>query len=214
LVEFADGKETYLFYGIRMGRGGSSMFRKQLFCVVLFICLFSIGFRTCSAYHAQKVAVLPVFSSRDISINKDVERIIAKALVNKFHMPLSKVVTFFEIIPEAEVIAALPVPLKDKKKSKLENNLLAEVADKLNADIVIAAEITSYRSDSRMNWEGDRLQETDLAIRIINYHRPSGKFTERQDHQFYFGDDIQWGQPEYITSHMMYNLLNKIPDYR
>jgi hypothetical protein len=162
----------------------------------------------------QKVAVFPVLASKGIAINKDVEKIIAKALVNKFHMPLSKVVTFFDIIPEADVIAALPVQLKDKRQSKLENNLLAAVADMLNADIVIAAEITAYRSDLRTNWEGDRIQETDLAIRIINYHRPSGKFTERQDHQFYFGDDIQWGQPEYIASHMMYNLLNKIPDYR
>jgi|GEM_PF-3561996 len=190
------------------------MFGRQLFCVILFICLFSIGFRTCSAYHAQKVAVLPVFHSGNISINKDVEKIIAEALVNKFHMPLSKVVTFFEIIPEAEVLAALPAQFEDQRKSKFENNLLVEVADKLNADIVIAAEITSYRSDLRMNWEGDRIQETDLAIRIINYHRPSGTFTDRQDHQFYLGDDIQWGQPEYIADHMIYNLLNKIPDYR
>jgi hypothetical protein len=166
------------------------------------------------AYNTQKVAVFPVLAGKGIAINKDVEKIIAKALVNKFHMPLSKVVTFFEIIPEADVIAALPVQLKDKRQSKLENNLLAAVADTLNADIVIAAEITAYRSDSRTNWEGDRIRETDLAIRIINYHRPSGEFTERQDHQFYFGDDIQWGQPEYIASHMMYKLLNKIPDYR
>lgn len=197
-----------------MVRGVSNMFRRQLLCIVLFICLFSIGFRTCSAYHTQKVAVLPVFSNKDISVNKDVESIIANALVNKFHMPLSKIVPFFAIIPEAEVIAALPVQLTEKNKSKLDNKLLAEVADKLNADIVIAAEITSYRSDSRTNLEGDRLQETDLAIRVIHYHRPSGKFTERQDHQFYFGDDIQWGQLEYIADHMMYDLLNRIPDYR
>jgi len=190
------------------------MLRKHLFFIVLFISLFLISFPTCSAYDAQKVAVLPVFYSKNISINKDVERIIAEALVNKFHMPLSKVVTFFEMIPEAEVFVALPVQLKDKKKSKLEKNLLVGVADKLNADIVIAAEITRYRSDSRMNWEGDRIQETDLAIRIINYHRPTGTFTEQQDHQYYLGDDIKWGEPEYIADQMIYNLLNKIPDYR
>ena len=190
------------------------MFRKQLFGVVLLICLFSIGLRTCSAYDVQKVAVLPVLYSKNVSINKDVEAIIAKALVNKFHMPLSKVVTFFEIIPEEEVFAALPVQFKDKKQSKLEYNLLAEVADKLNADIVIAAEVTSYYSVSRTNWKGDQIQETDLAMRIINYHRPSAKFTERQDHKSYLGDAIQWGEPEYIADHMIYNLLTKIPDYR
>ncbi|MBP2627736.1 MAG: hypothetical protein H6Q68_2447 [Firmicutes bacterium] len=190
------------------------MFRKQVFCIVLFICLFSMAYPICSAYHMQRVAVLPVFYRNNISINKDVEKIITKALVDKFHMPLSNIVTFFEIIPETEVFTALPVHLKDKKKSKLENNLLAEVADKLNADIVIAAELTSCRSNSRTNLEGDWIQETDLAIRIISYHRPSGKYTIRQDHQFYLNDDIQLGQLEYMADHMIYGLLNKIPDYR
>jgi len=177
--------------------------------------LFSVGLRTCSAYQEQKVAIFPVFFNKNISVNKEVETIVAKALVNKFQMPLPTVVKFYQIIPEAEVVAALPVQLKDKiKKSKLANNLLTEVADKLNADIVIAAEITSYRSEERMNREGDRLQETHLAIRVITYHRPTGVFTEKRDHEFYFGDDISWGQPEYIADHMIYNLLNKIPDYR
>ncbi|MBC8015077.1 MAG: hypothetical protein H7X79_04965 [Sporomusaceae bacterium] len=190
------------------------MFRKQLFYIVLFICLFSFGFRTCLAYDVQKVAALPVLSINNISVDKDVEEIIAKALANKFHMPLSKVVPFFEIIPEEEVIAALPVQLKGKKKSKLENSMLAAVADKLNADIVIAAEIKAYRSILRVNRDGDRLQETHLAMRVINYHRPSGTFTEKNDHEFYVGDDIGWGRPEYIADQMIYKLLNKIPDYR
>lgn len=190
------------------------MFGKQLFCVVLFLCLFSVGFRTCLAYDTQRVAILPVFSSKNISTDKEVEEIIAKALVSKFRMPLSKVIRFFEIIPEAEVIAALPAQLKDKQKSKLEKNLLAEVGDKLNADIVIAAEIKAYRSEVRMNFDGDRIKQTDLAIRIINYHRPSGKFTEEQDHEYYLGEDMLWGQPEYITDRMIYKLLDKIPNYR
>ena len=190
------------------------MFRKELFCLVLLICLFFMDFRTCSAYQVQKVAVLPVFFSNNISINEDVEEIIEKALVNKFHMPLSKVVPFFELVHEAEVMTALPVQLRDKRKSKLENHLFTEVADKLNADIVIAAEIRAYRSISRINREGDRLQETHLAIRVINYHRPSGEITEVKDHEFYFGDDIQWGRPEYIADQMIYKLLKKIPDYR
>jgi len=112
----------------------------------------------------QRVAVFPVFSSKNISVNKDVEGIIAKALPNKFHTPLSKIVSVFEIVPEAEVIVALPVQLKDKQKGKLENNLLVEVANKLNADIVIVAEIRDYRSELRVNFEGERIKQTDLAI--------------------------------------------------
>jgi len=196
-------------------RGVSNIFRRQLFCIILFICLFSTDFRTCSAEHVQRVAVLPVFFSDNISIkNKDVEKIIAEALINKFHMPLSKVVTFFEMIPESDIIGVLPVQSKDKKKSKLSNDLLVEVGEKLNADIVIATEVTSYWSQSRMSWEGDRIQETDLAIRIINYHRPSRQFTQQHDRQSYLGDDIVWAQPEYIAEHMMYDLLKKIPNYR
>jgi len=129
-------------------------------------------------------------------------------------MPLSKVVTFFEMIPESDIIGVLPVQSKDKKKSKLSNDLLVEVGEKLNADIVIATEVTSYWSQSRMSWEGDRIQETDLAIRIINYHRPSRQFTQQHDRQSYLGDDIVWAQPEYIAEHMMYDLLKKIPNYR
>jgi len=190
------------------------MFRKSLFCIALFICLFSISVQTCSAYQVQRVAVLPVFSGENSSINKDVEGIITKALVNKFYMPLSKVVTFFEMIPEADVIGALPIQAKDKKKSKLENTFLALVADKLNADIVIAAEITSCRSESTTNWDGDCLLNTDIGIRIISYHRLSRVFTEQKDHQSYIGDEVQWGQPEYIADHMTDELLKKIPDYR
>ena len=191
------------------------MFRKILICMVLYMGLFSVGFRTCSAYQEQKVAIFPVFFNKNVPVNKEVETIVAKALVNKFQMPLPTVVKFYEIIPEGDVVPALPAQLKDKiKRSKLTNNLLAEVADKLNADIVLAAEITSFRSEVRINREGDRLQETHLAIRVINYHRPTGIFTEKRDHEFYFGDDILWGQPEYIADHMIYKLLNKIPNYR
>jgi len=188
--------------------------KKQVCYVALLICLFVTGFSTCFAHDVQKVAILPVFYSHNISMNKDVESIIKTALVNKFHMPLSKIVPFYEIIPEAEVIASLPVQLKYKKNSKLDNNLLAEVGNEMNADIVIAVEVTSFQDDSRINWDGDRIQETDLAMRIINYHRPSRTYTERKDHQYYLGDDIQWGRPEYIADQMIDNLLNKIPNYR
>ncbi|WP_378954425.1 hypothetical protein [Pelosinus sp. sgz500959] len=190
------------------------MFKKQLFRIVLFSWLFLIGSHTCFAYDVQKVAILPVLYSHDISINKDVEKIITNALVRKFHMPLSKIITFFEIIPEADVLAALPVQLQEKKKSKIDNNLLADVGGKLNADIVIAVEIKAYRSDLRMSWNGDRIRDTDLVMKIISYHRPSGKYTEEQDHEFYSGADIPWGQPEYIADHMIDRLLSKIPNYR
>ncbi len=190
------------------------MLKKLALSLIGFICLFILSVSICFASQVPRVAILPVLFRANANYHKDVEKLIADALVNKFQPPLSKVIPFYDIIPDTEVAAAIYTYPGDKQKSKLEKNMLADAAVKLNADIVIAAEVTSLRSTVITTWNLDRYRETDVGIHVMSYYRPSGDFTERQDRKHYTGDDIEWGRPEYIARQMIADLLNKIPNYR
>jgi len=184
--------------------------RTSLTVSILFYILF-ISLQICSAATPQRVAILPVsftHSHRDV----EVEAVVAKALANKFHTPLAKIVPIFEIIPANEIDAAM-LDKATGKNFKLNNTLIQAISEKTNADIVIGVEVTQLWSILLRTWDGEVIQKTDLSIKILCYHKASGKFTEQKDYDSYSGHESLWGQPDYMADQMMYKLLNKIPDY-
>ncbi len=187
--------------------------RASLFIIILFY-IFIAGLPICSAADPQRVAILPVSFSHSY-IDKDVEAVIVKALNDKFHTPLSKIVTIFEIIPGKEIQSATEVEVGAKKirEFKLDRLLLKNIAMKTNADIVIGAEVTQFWTVQTMTWRGDLLRETSLGIKIMVYHRATDKYIVQKDYDFYDDYESSWGQPDYMADQMMFKLLNKIPNY-
>ncbi|BBB89947.1 MAG TPA: hypothetical protein PKA28_07755 [Methylomusa anaerophila] len=188
------------------------MLKNTIACVVAFIAVFCTGFGPASAHQAQRVAILPVFFGSGAAYDKDVEAVIEKNLTGKYHLPLAKVITIYDIIPKQEVRDALPAQLTGKKP-KLEKQVIQDLAAKLNADIVIAAEVTSFSTAtiSPWIWDGDTIRRTELGIRLISYQRPTDTYQEFKDRDMYSGDDNLWGQPEYMADQMIWKLINKVP---
>ena len=183
----------------------------SLVLTILFYILFTT-IQICSAAAPQRVAILPVSFAHGYR-DTDVENVISKALANKFHTPLAKIVLIFEIIPSVEIETAITDNVTTKKIKKLDKALINLIAEKTNADIVIGAEVTQLWSVLLRTWDGEVIQKTDLGIKILCYHKSSGEFLEQKDYASYSGGESLWGQPDYMADQMMYNLLNKIPDY-
>lgn len=184
--------------------------RASVTLTVLVYILF-ISMQVCSAAAIQRVAILPVsftHSDRDT----EVENVIIRALNNKFHTPLAKVVPIFEIIPASEINAAM-LGETSGKNFKLNKTLIQAMSEKTNADIVIGVEVTQLWSMLLRTWDGELIRRTDLSIKILCYHKASTKFTEQKDYASYNGYESLWGQPDYMADQMMYYLLDKIPDY-
>lgn len=184
------------------------MLKKILFCLLAMTFVFA----TCSAARPQRVAILPVYfhSSQD---GGDVGEVIEKALTNKFHTPLAGVVPVYAIIPREEIVPALPI-VPAGGKAGLDKGALAALAEKLKADIVIAAEVSHYYSYASVALNGDRFRQTNIEIRVLSYHKPLGEFTDNKDRDYYNGDDTLWAQPDYIAGQIIAGLLAKVPDYR
>jgi len=178
--------------------------------IVLIYILFT-SMQICSAAVPQRVAILPVSFTHSYR-DADVEQVIAKALSNKFHTPLAKIVPIFEIISSKEIDSAMSGATTGKN-FKLDKTLFKAIAEKTNADIVIGAEVTQLWSVRLRTWDGEVIQQTDLSIKILCYHKASEKFTEQKDYDSYNGYESLWGQPDYMADQIMYKLLNKIPDY-
>ncbi|CUH96355.1 hypothetical protein P22_2445 [Propionispora sp. 2/2-37] len=176
--------------------------------------LLSGSFTTCSAATPQKVAILPVLTSAHVALSPEIESIIANGLHKKFHTSLSSIVPVFEILPAATVKEAMTVLQPEKNKLSVNRNMLAAIAEKTSADIVIAAEVTSYRDFSYTRWDGEQIQETNVAIRLASYQRASQNYIEVRDRKSYHGAAMPTAFPDYITDDMMYYLLKKLPNYR
>ncbi|MBP1765297.1 MAG: hypothetical protein H6Q65_2355 [Firmicutes bacterium] len=190
------------------------MAKKTVVVLVFLLCLIFTGLQSCSAADLQRVAILPVSFSHSY-VDQDVEAVISKALANKFHTPLANIVPVFQIIPKEEVQKGLITEVGAKKIQafKLDKNLLKNIAVKTNADIVIGVEVTQFWTMQTITFYGDILRETNLAMKVLIYHKPTEMVTEKKDYDNYAGDEILWGQPEYMADQMIFKLLNKIPDY-
>lgn len=171
------------------------------------------GVAPCSAAQPQKVAILPVYF-HSIQSDAAVGRVIEQALADKFRTPLAAIVPVYETIPRGAIAPVLPVPSAPGKKVKLDGAVLAAVAEKLNADIVIAAEVTQYYTYTYYSGEADPMRWINFEIRLLSFHKPAGVYFDRRDHEYYSGDDTPVVQPEYLARQLMAALLAKVPAYR
>ncbi|MEN6413055.1 MAG: hypothetical protein ABFC84_09930 [Veillonellales bacterium] len=166
---------------------------------------------SCLAYEPQRIAVLPVFNSSDTH-DQDTEQVIADALQAKFHMPLAKVITIYDVIPAKEVQLALPPELQNRNKpGKINAAVLQKIGTSLQADIVIGAQITNFTAVTFSNRDGDLFQRTDLTIRIVGYDVGKNQFLDIHDSRDYDGDWSVMGNPDYLAKQIMEDLMGKVP---
>lgn len=189
--------------------------RKLSYLLIICLLFFSnAGNIAGAAAVPQRVAILPVYVNTS-GIDEEVLAIIEKALADKFHTALANIVPVYHLIPPPEIAPALPAALTDgKQKIRLDKTALITVAEKLDADIVIVAEVTRFSSSVYMDGEGDYIRTLGIALRLLSYHRPSGEFVANSDHFNYVGADYLAVQPDNVAKQLIDGLLGKVPAYR
>lgn len=187
--------------------------RKKIFLFLLSMSFF-LSFTTCLAAQPQKVAILPVITPGYIRLDPAYERQITQAMERKFHTSLASLVPVFELLPADTIQADYAAIQTHNGKPVLDKTLLQGMAAASQADIVIAAEVTSFRAVTHRTWDNEEFQETDIALRIASYQKSSDSFLTVRDRQTYQGITLLSGRPDYILDDLLYRLLNKLPDYR
>lgn len=184
------------------------------FLVLLVLTFFLVAGSTpasCLAYEPLRVAILPVFNSTYIH-EPDTERVITEALRARFHMPLAKVITLYDVVPADEVQLALPPELKNRNKpGRIDALVLQEIGAKLKTDVVIGAQITDFTLFTYSNLAGDLFEQNDLTIRIVGYDTKKNEFLDIHDSQHYHGEMSVMGNPDYLATQIMDHLLSKVP---
>lgn len=186
---------------------------KKIWTLLVLSFLFIVGMTptSCLAYAPLRVAILPVFNS-SYTHNEDTERLIGKSLQARFSMPLSKVVTLYDIVPANEVEMALPRELKDHNKpGKMNAFMLQEIGRVLKADVVIGAQITDFRANTFNDFDDEPMQETDLTIRIVGYDTQKNEFLDIHDSRHYYGHWSVMGESDYLATQIMDQLIRKVP---
>ena len=166
---------------------------------------------SCLAYVPLRVAILPVFNS-SYTHDQNTEQVIANALKTRFHMPLDKVITLYDVVPDNEVQLALPPELKNPNNpGKINSHVLQEIGAKLKTDVVIGAQITNFTVFTFNTWDGDLMEQIDLTIRVFGYDTKKSEFLDIHDSRYYNDDASVMGNPDYLAQEIMDNLLKKVP---
>lgn len=189
------------------------MNRKLSAIILASLFVFFGGLATCSAAQPQRVAIMPVYF-HSIQYDEAVGRVIAKTLADRFRTPLASIVPVYDIIPRGDIVPFLPTAPAGGKKVTLDGAVLAAIGEKLNADIVIVAEVTQYYTYTYFTGEGDPYRRINFEIRLLSFHKPTGVLFDKRDHEYYHGDDYEVVQPEYLARELTAGLLAKVPAYR
>lgn len=187
--------------------------RKRIFLLLLSMS-FLLSFSTCLAAQPQKVAILPVMTPGYITLNPAYERQITQAMEKKFHTSLASLVPVFELLPSDIIQADYTALQAHNSKPILNKALLQSMAATSQADIVMAAEVTSFRAVTYHTWDEEEFLETDIALRIVSYQKSSDTFLTVRDRQTYQGTSLPMSWPDRILDDLLYRLLNKLPNYR
>ncbi len=184
--------------------------RKSRLCLIA-LCLILLTLATPCHAAPQKIAILPVVNytyDRDAAV----ENVVSAALAAKFRMPLASIVTIYEIVPAADVQAALPADIHTRAGArKFGVDRLPAIAAKLNADVVIGAIITNLSQElNYISKESFYYQRTSLAISVIGYRARDGKTFAVADEQEYQGDWSRLGDADYLAGVIMSKLLDKL----
>lgn len=148
------------------------------------VCLTLVGPQTCAAAGPQRVAILPVAATVQARESPAVEATVARTMFAWFHTPLPSFVKVYDMIPPAEVKAAL-LATGTIDPRRPDPARLREIAARLEADVVLGAVITDLGEYTTTNRMGDLILQTDLAIRLIGYRRDTQRFIDIRDREDY-----------------------------
>ena len=162
----------------------------------------------CAAAEARRIAILPVAATVETRELPAVEAKVAATLAAWFRTPLPSFVKVYEIIPAAEIKAALqPDGALDPRKPDLPR--LRQLAAKLDADLVLGVIVTDLDEFLLRNREGDIILKTDLAIRLVGYRADRDGIIDIKNREDYFDAWSACGEAVNLAGVLTERLLTK-----
>jgi len=162
----------------------------------------------CAAPEARRIALLPVAASAPFRELPAVEAKVAATLTAWFRTPLPSFVKTYQIIPAAEIKAALQQGgALDPRKPDLPR--LRQLALKLDADLVLGVIVTDLGEYTVTNpWSVMQLK-TDLAMRLIGYRADRDALIDIKDREDYYGDWSARGEAVNLAGVLAERLLTQ-----
>lgn len=162
----------------------------------------------CAAAEARRIVLLPVAATVETRELPAVEAKVAAAMAAWFRTPLPSFVKVYEIIPAAEIKAALPADgAFDPRRPDLSR--LRQLAAKLDADLVLGIIITDLGEYHFRTREGDLRLRTDLAMRLVGYKADSQHTIDLASREDYYDDWSAGGEAVNLAAVLTERLLAK-----
>lgn len=156
------------------------------------------------ASEPRRVAILPVINSTYFD-NREAQTAIVTQLNNHFKTPLSSVVEFYTLIPQQDILQAMPPVPTRKAKLSIDEQLLREIAVKTRADILIAVKLNEYRSAMSITTRtGTLLQQTDVELIYgIYLAEQEPHYYSKKLQRHYQGEASVASSPDYLLNELI-----------
>ena len=136
------------------------------------------------------------------------------------HVPLNDTMHYVEEIPQSDVEDALDDVLADlsqEKKRVRMKDAMPELAERLDADLVICPVLTDYREfifygGGGWGWDfdGDTMRlESYVALELDGYDRAEGKNFSKSTSRFYHDSYRSMGRASYLAQEALESLIQE-----
>lgn len=184
---------------------------KQLrFCLLSFICLICLIAPICIAQASpQRIAILPVQFTNISEARSDVAQLVTDPIDKKFHHALNNFTQKYEYLSAEDISRELP---SLQAYAKLTDDELIDLADRLNADLLLAPIVTHCIDRQYYSFFGEIMQETYVQIRLIGYERSQDHIIRLVDNAQYTGEYTTLCTSPDLTREIMDDLIKELED--
>lgn len=150
------------------------------------------------ALAAERVAVI-VYGDRPEAV-----AYIQGELRSHFITPLPSLVKVYEFVDDKNIAAARP----DNKEVK--RDAIRAFAEKAQADIVVAAQLTDYRTNVIVSLYGNYIRTTSVTVKYHIYLAKQDRYITDRLSRYYHDEDSRYGSPEYLLGEILDDITEKL----
>lgn len=178
------------------------------FYLLTVIGLFCLLAPLCSAQASpQRIAILPVQFSVTSEARSDIANLVADPLKKKFHHALNNITNKYEYLTADEIAQELP---DFRTYEKLTDDQLIDLANRLDADLLLAPIVTRCIDQQYYSFFGEIMQETYIQVRLIGYERSHDHIIRLIDNAQYTGEYTTLCSSPDLTREIMNNLIDEL----
>jgi hypothetical protein len=121
-----------------------------------------------------------------------------------FITPLPSLVKVYEFIADKDIADVRP---KDKEVNR---DAIRAFAEKAPADIVVAVQLTDYRTRGILSISGNYIRTTSVAVKYHIYLAKQDRYMADRLSRYYQDEDFRYGSPEYLLGEIMDDITEKL----